>query len=74
MRQRADNGDSQNPTHRKGRMRVFDFKRGQRVQHKFGQAGVVATGNVRHRDQRVLVNTDDGERLWCAVEFLDAVV
>lgn len=55
-------------------MRVFDFKRGQRVQHKFGQAGVVATGNVRHRDQRVLVNTDDGERLWCAVEFLDAVV
>jgi hypothetical protein len=47
------------------------MKKNDRVEHKFGWWGRIVTGNIRERDQRVLIQRDDtGERVWCAVEML----
>lgn len=45
--------------------------KGTRVRHKFGHAGVIVTGRYRNRDGRVLVLTDEGDRLWCDPFYLN---
>ena len=44
---------------------------GMRVRHSFGWSGTLVTGNERQRDRRMLVDRDEGDRIWAMSELME---
>jgi hypothetical protein len=49
------------------------MEKGKKVIHDFGHTGTIVTGNIREHDQRILVLTDEGDRMWWAIERITLI-